>query len=77
MKKLSESDFLAAFEGLFADVLGFTRGDWKDIEKVGLAMKQANCFKGDTFKCSVAGFVLWFDSMGYLDDDRHPEDGLH
>jgi hypothetical protein len=64
-------------ETVFADVLGFTKDDWKDIEDCANQMRAINLFGGDPLKCTIVGFVLWFELTGYSQDDRIPDTGMH
>lgn len=77
MSKTTAQDFLALLNGAFADVLGFTKDDWADIEDVAQQMRDAGTFKADPIKCTVSAFILWFEQLGYLEDDRIPDHGHH
>lgn len=62
---------------MFADVLGFTRDNWNEIEEIAEQVRSSGIFKADQTKCLIAGFVIWFESIGYIEDDRIPDDGRH
>lgn len=69
--------FETLLDGAFADVLGFSKSDWTDIEAIAGDMKASNLFKGDAVKCLIGAFCLWFEQTGYLEDDRQPDAGHH
>jgi len=73
----TESGFMLQLEYVFADVLGLTRENWSDIEKIRAEMLSVRLFGGDAFKCTVAAFVIYFDQTGYLEDDRVSDAGLN
>lgn len=77
MSKPTALQFMSLLEGVFADVLGFTKDNWEDIEDIARQMAEAKTFKSDPIKCTVAAFILWFDQIGYREDDRIPDGGLH
>lgn len=75
--KPTRADFMATFENAFADPFSFTREDWEDIAAVMRSVTEANCFDGDPMKDAVCSFILFFEQLGYLEDDRIPLEGRH
>lgn len=72
MSKPTAQDLIAILEGVFADVLGFTRDDWATIEEYIEKISSTGLFDSHTVKCTVAAFVLWYEFEGYQSDDRRP-----
>lgn len=73
---ITREQFEMILESAFADLLGFSKQDWQDVEDIAAQAREAGLFKADPIKCTAAGFVIFFEAQGYLDDDRIPDVGL-